>query len=190
MPADDHVLLDAGERPPPPAPPARSGSGSPRRSAASRGRRGPGRARRRRPICVSGSAASQARWPRSSCAADQRVRSTQRPLPARAVRGDLPVAVPAQEERPLAERRAAGRATARGIGPMRDVAADDDRVHLERLDLRQHRLERRQVSVDVVERRDPHPGFAGGRRAHLPPDQVAVGDDEGRPRGAAAPAAR
>jgi len=38
----------------------------------------------------------------------------------------------------------------------RDVAASDDPVHALRLDLREDRVERRQVPVDVVESRDAH----------------------------------
>jgi hypothetical protein len=41
--------------------------------------------------------------------------------------------------------------------PGRDVAADRDRVHPEPVDLRQHCLQRRQVSVDVLGRRNAHP---------------------------------
>ena len=84
-------------------------SGSPRRSAASRGRRASGRARRRRTVCVSGSDREPGALPRSSCSADQRVRSAAEAAPS----GDLPrssaVAVPAHEECALAEPRGAAR---------------------------------------------------------------------------------
>ena len=47
-----------------------------------------------------------------------------------------------------------------GIRPDDQIAAADDRVGLGAARIREHGLECRQVSVDVVERGDPHAGDA------------------------------
>ena len=67
----------------------------------------------------------------------------------------LAVGVAAQPDDAVAERRAAARASRPAARrPAHDVAADDDRRVVRHL--REHRLERREVAVDVVERRDGH----------------------------------
>lgn len=75
---------------------------------------------------------------------------------AAVVRGDdLAVGVPAHEVRASAELHQAleGRARER---PARDVAAHHDPVRLLALELGEHRVESRDVAVDVVERCDAH----------------------------------
>ena len=66
--------------------------------------------------------------------------------------GHVPVGVPTHEVRHLPRRGAVPR---QAVVPG-DVAAGDVCVHALDLDLLEHRLERRKVPMDVVERRDPH----------------------------------
>ena len=67
----------------------------------------------------------------------------------------IAVCVAAHDERAVAERDDALERLARPrTGD--HVAAEDDPVDVRLLDLGEHRVERRQVAVDVVERRDPH----------------------------------
>ena len=68
---------------------------------------------------------------------------------------ELALAVAADRERAVAERahRVDGLARERAAG---DVAAHDDQIHAQRLDLGEHRGERGVVAVDVIQRRDPH----------------------------------
>ena len=71
------------------------------------------------------------------------------------VTGDEPVRVPPDPHRPFAQPTETLQRL-HGLWPVDAVAPEHDDVHVLALYLGQHRLERRQVSVDVVERGDLH----------------------------------
>ena len=163
VPADDHALRDSLHGRRHALAPVRSASGSPRRSAASRGRRGRGRARPRPQIACPAAPRATRAGRRSSCSADQRVRSSHRSGARRAAprshgrrsRAGSAARSP-NAEQPFEPRAGA---SARWRCRLRRTTAST----LERIHLRQHSLEGRQVAVHVVEGRDLHSGAADGR---------------------------
>ena len=111
----------------------------------------------------------------------ERARTRERPSPstsawaarraARAARLELTVGVAEHEDARSPSSRAASSARAARAGD--HVAAEDDPVRPRAAHLGEHRLERRQVAVDVVERGDPHldppPPAAATRLAAVQP---------------------